>query len=147
MDEGIVTIGFLCYKSNVHEFLHNVFCQISETMLFTNVAPVVMCDNLCFLFYKHIDSSRFEVYKAVNSILNYNICNFFNRYRMEFEKHFERGLTLLRTYLKMDLGRTISNDYVILPGDVPIYGYMQNPYVRERIDLDNVSSTLVENPE
>ena len=139
MDKGIVTIGFLCYKPNVHEFLHNVFCQISETMLFTNVAPVVMCKNLCFLFYKHIDSSRFEVYKAVNSILNYNICNFFN--------FFERDLTLLRTYLKMDIGRTIFNDYVILPGDFPIYGYMQNPYVRERIDLDNVSSTLVENPE
>ena len=88
MDEGVVTVGFLCYKHNVHEFLYNVFCQISETMLFTNVTPVAMSDNLCFLFYKHIGSSRFEV----NSILNYKICSFFNRYRVELEKHFKPNM-------------------------------------------------------
>ena len=124
MDEGVVTVGFLCYKRN------NVSCQISDPMLFTDVAPVVMGNNLCFLIYKHIDISRFEVYKAINSILNYNICNFFDRYEVELEKHFERDLTLLCTrlivkcffsfainkciisdregYLRTDLGITIS---------------------------------------
>ena len=151
MDEDVATVGFLCYKPNVHEFLYNVSCQVSQTMLFTDAAPVVMGDNLCFLFYNHIDVSRFDVCKAINSILNYNICNFFDRYGVGFEEHFKRDLTLLRVrlidesffsfgvnkviisdqegYLRTDLGRTISYEYVIHHGDVPIYGYMQNSYV------------------
>ena len=68
-------------------------------MLFTNVAPGIIEEKLYFLFYKQADARGFEVYRAINFILNNNISNFYDRYGMDFEKHFERDLTLLRIRL------------------------------------------------
>ena len=45
-----VEVGFLSYKPNIYEFLYNVTCRISETWLFGDVAPVIIGQNLCFLF-------------------------------------------------------------------------------------------------
>ena len=44
-----VEVGFLSYKPNIYEFLYNVTCQISETWLFSNVAPVIIGQNLFFI--------------------------------------------------------------------------------------------------
>ena len=86
----------------------------------------------------------FKVYRAINSILNNNISNFYDRYGVDFEKHFERDLTLLRIrligkyffylavnkrivsehkeYLQTDLGKTLTYEYVLQPGSIPVYG-------------------------
>ena len=54
-------------------------------MLFTDVAPGLIEEKLCFLFYKQVDVSRFEVYRAINSILiNNNISYFYGRYGVDF---------------------------------------------------------------
>ena len=94
MYENTVTVGFLSYKPNVYEFLYNLSCQLSDTMLFTDVAPVLIEGKLCFLFYKEVDVSRFEVYRAINSILNNNISNFYDRYGVDFNQHFNKYLRL-----------------------------------------------------
>ena len=52
-------LGFLSYNPNVYEFLYNLSCQLSETMLFTYVALVLIEEKMCFLFYKQVDASRF----------------------------------------------------------------------------------------
>ena len=58
--ENTVTVGFLSYKPNVYKFLYNLACQLSETMLFTDVALVLIEEKFCFLFYKQVDVSRFK---------------------------------------------------------------------------------------
>ena len=40
MDENVLIVGFLSYKPNVYKFLYNLSCQISETMLSTDIALV-----------------------------------------------------------------------------------------------------------
>ena len=100
--ENTVTVGFLSYKSNVYKFLYILACQLSETMLFTDVASVLIEEKLCFLFYKQVDVSRFEVYRAINSILNNNISNFYDRYGVDFNQHFDKDLRLLRVRLMND---------------------------------------------
>ena len=54
---------------------------------------------MCFLFHKHIDISHFEAYRATNSILNINICNFIDRYGVDFNEYFDREFTLVRVRL------------------------------------------------
>ena len=109
--------------------------------------------------------SRFQVFKAINLILNNNIFSFYDRYRVDFEKHFERDLTLLRVRLideyffcfavnkrivsehegclKTDLGKMLTYKYVLQPGGIPVYGYMQKSYIREQIDLNESTSLTV----
>ena len=100
--ESTVTVGFLSYKPNVYEFLYNLSCQLSETMLFTDVALVLIEEKLCFLFYKQVDVSRFEVHRAINSILNNNISNFYDRHGVVFNQHFNKDLRLLHVRLMND---------------------------------------------
>ena len=75
---------------------------VSETMLFTDVALVLIEEKLCFLFYKQVDVSRFEVYRAINSILNNNISNFYDRHGVVFNQHFNKDLRLLHVRLMND---------------------------------------------
>ena len=91
MYENTVTVGFLSYKPNVYEFLCNLSCQLSETMLFTDVAPVLIDKKLCFLCYKQVDVSRFD-----------NISNFYDRYGVDVNQHFNKDLRLLRVRLMND---------------------------------------------
>ena len=95
MYENTVTVDVLSYKPNIYEFLYNLSCQVSETMLFTDVVPVMIEKKNVFLFYKQVDVSRFEVYRAINSIVN-NISNFYHRYRVDFNQHFNKDLRPLR---------------------------------------------------
>ena len=44
-----VEVGFLSYKPNIYEFLYNVTCQISETWRFSDLAPVIIGQNLFFI--------------------------------------------------------------------------------------------------
>ena len=130
-------------------------------MLFTDVAPVLIEEKLCFLFYKQVDVSRFELYRAINSILNNNISNFYNKYRVDFNKHFNKDLRLLRVRLtndnfftfgvnkriasehkgnlEMDGGKTVTYKYVMQPHMVPVYRYIQTSYNRDQINLDEWS--------
>ena len=66
-------------------------------MLFSDVAPIVVKYTLCFSIYKHVDVSKFEAYKTINNILNYNIDNFSNRYGVDLEQHFEDDLNCSRS--------------------------------------------------
>ena len=102
MYENTVTVGFLSYKPNVYEFLYDLSCQLSESRLFTDAAPVLIEKKSCFLFYKQVDVSRFKVYRAINSILNNNISNFYDRYGVDFNRHFNKDLRLLRVRLMND---------------------------------------------
>ena len=112
-------------------------------MLFTDVAPVLIEEKLCFLFYKQVDVSRFEVYRAINSILNNNISNFYDRYRVDFNRHFNKAFRLLPVRLmndnfftfgvnkriasehegnlQMDGGKTVTYEYVMQPHIFPVY--------------------------
>ena len=54
-----VEVGFLSCKPNIYEFLYNVACQISETCLFSDVALVIIGQNLCFLFYKNAETKEY----------------------------------------------------------------------------------------
>ena len=56
--------------------------------MFTDVAPILVEDTLFFLIYRKIDVSKFKAYRAIDSILNNNIQNFIDRYRVDFEKYF-----------------------------------------------------------
>ena len=102
MEGETLTVRLLTYKPNIYEFLYNISCQISETMLFTDVAPIVVKDALCFLIYKHVDVSKFEAYRTINNILNYNINNFSNRFSVDLEQHFEEDFKLLKVRLMED---------------------------------------------
>ena len=86
----------------------------------------------------------FKVYTAINSILNNNISNFYDRYGVDFEKHFERDLALLRIrlidkyffylavnkrivseheeYLQTDPGKNLTYEYVLQSGRISVYG-------------------------
>ena len=112
-----------------------------------------------FLFYKQVDVNRFEVYRAINSILNNNISNFYDRYRVDFDQHFNKDLRLLRVRpmsdsfftfgvkkritsehegnLQMDGGKTVTYEYVVQLHMVSVYGYMQT--YRDQINLEEWS--------
>ena len=62
--------------------------------MFSDVTPIVIEDTICFLIYRHIDVSKFEAYRAIDSILNKNIYNFINRYGVDFDQHFKNDLQL-----------------------------------------------------
>ena len=70
-----VEVGFLSYKPNIYEFLYNVTSQISETWLFSDVVPVIIGQNLCFLFYKNAETKECDAYKAITAVLNNNTSN------------------------------------------------------------------------
>ena len=86
MERESVTVDFLSYKPDVYQFMYNVSCQIANTFLFTDVAAVVVKETIGFLVYKQIGVSRFEVYRALDSILNNNIGNFINGYCSRSER-------------------------------------------------------------
>ena len=117
-----------------------------------------------FLFYKQVDVSRFEVYWAINSILNNNISNFYDRCGVDFNQHFNKDLRLLLVRpmndnfftfgvnkriasehegnLKMDGGKRVTYECVMQPHMVPVYGYMQTSYNRDQINLDEWSHVI-----
>ena len=159
-----VEVGFLSYKPNIYEFLYNVTCQISETWLFSDVAPVIIGQNLCFLFYKNAETKECDAYKVITAVLNNNILNFYARYGADFHTHFESELAIRSERLvnenfyifaikkdiqtdsigkfKTKFGQTISYRYVLLPENAAdfIYGYNQSSYKREKISLNDNSS-------
>ena len=92
MEGETLTVGFLSYKPNIYEFLYNVSCQTSDTFMFSNVTPIVIEDTICFLIYRPIGMSKFEGYRATDSILNNNIYNFISRYGVDFDQHFKNYL-------------------------------------------------------
>ena len=156
-------VGFLSYKPNIYKFLYNATCQISETWLFSDVATVIIGQNLCFLFYKNAETKECDAYKAITAVLN-NILNFYARYGVDFHTHFKSELAIQSERLvnenfyifaikkdiqtdsigkfKTKFGQTISYRYVLLPEDAAdiIYGYNQSSYKREKISLNDNSS-------
>ena len=109
------------------------------------------------MFYKQVDVSRFEEYRAINPILN-NISNFYDRYRVDFNQHFNKDFRLLQVRLlnnnfftfgvskrlasehegnlQMDGGKTVTYEYFMQPQIVPVYGYMHASFNRDQINLD-----------
>ena len=134
----------LSYNPSVYKFLYNLSYHLSETTVFTDLAPVLTEKYLCFLFYIEVGASIFKVQRAINSILNNNIFNFYDRYGLDFQKRFERDLTLLRIrligkyffylavnkrtvskheqYPQTDLGKTLNYKYLLQPGRILVYG-------------------------
>ena len=134
--------------------------------MFTEVAPIVVEDTLCFLIYRKIDVSKFEAYRAIDSILNNNIPNFIDRHGVDFQKYFQDDMLLLRTrimndfyftfainhsiknnskgVLKTDMGTKMEFSYVIIPSTVPVYSYVHTAYNRETIELCEYTSSSSE---
>ena len=155
---------FCLANSNIYKFLYNVTCQISETWLFSDVAPVIIGQNLSFLFYKNAETKECDAYKAITAVLNNNILNFYARYGVDFHKHFESKLAIRSERLvnenfyifpikkdiqtdsirkfKTKFGQTISYRYVLLPENATgiIYRYNQSSYNREKVSLNDKSS-------
>ena len=98
MIQDRVEVGFLSYKPNIYEFLYNVTCQISETWLFSDVVPVIIGQNLCFLFYKNAETKECDAYKAITAVLNNNILNFYARYGVDFHTQFGARDWLMKTF-------------------------------------------------
>ena len=71
-----ITVGF-------YEFVYNITYQISESLLFSDVAPVLIRYNVCFLFYNRHGTSEYEVYRTINAILCNNIDKFSQRYGVD----------------------------------------------------------------
>ena len=128
--------------------------------------PIVIEDMICFLIYKHIDVSKFEAYRAIDSILNKRT---FTILSIDMALIFISTLKLLAVVqsqnngwhffnfiinktvafnhhgiLKTDLGRTQSYNYKLKPASAPIYSYTQSLYNRETINLDEYTSLLNE---
>ena len=117
-------------------------------MLFTDI-----------LFYKQVDVSRFEVYRGINSILNNSNINFYYRYGVDFNQHFNKDLRLSHVRLmnenfftfgvnkriaseheenlQMDGGKMVTCEYVMQPHMVPVHRYMHTLYNRDQINLDD----------
>ena len=142
MESENLTVGFLSYKPDIYEFLYNISYQISETLMFTGVPPIIIEDTLAFLIYRNIDVIKFEAYRAIDTILKNNIENFIDRYASDIEKYFKDHLLLLRTrvmnnfyfilainqgiksnsssVLKTDMGRKVVFSYVTIPSNIPV---------------------------
>ena len=152
MDDEILTVGFLSYTPDIYEFLHNFSCQISETLMFTEVCPILVKDTVCYLIYRKIDVSKFEAYTAIDSILNNNILNFIDRYGVDFQIWYQDDLLLLHAELINDyfftfvvnrgiktsgigvlknyMGKTVDFKYVIIPSSMSVYSDGQTSYNR-----------------
>ena len=92
-------VGFLNYKPNIYEFKYNITCQISESLLFSDVAPVLIGENVCFLFCNIHGTSEYEGYRTINVILCYNIDKFSQSYGVDFSEYVKLDLTVLRARL------------------------------------------------
>ena len=119
-------------------------------MLFTDI-----------LFYKQVDVSRFEVYRGINSILNNSNINFYYRYGVDFNQHFNKDLRLLHVRLmnenfftfgvnkriaseheenlQMDRGKMVNYKCIRQPHMVAVSRYMQTSDNRDQISLDEWS--------
>ena len=138
--------------------MYNITCQISKSLLFSDVASVLIGDNVCFLFYKRHGASEYEAYRTINAILCYNIDKFSQRYGVDFYEHFKLDLTVFRArlidenFFVFAVNRSIAGDYedtlitengwfmhynyVMQPKDIAVYGYMPSAYSRDSINID-----------
>ena len=55
-----------------------------------------------FFNLQTVDVSKFEAYRTINNILNYNINNFSNRFGVDLEQHFEEDFKLPKVRLMED---------------------------------------------
>ena len=69
------------------------------------------------MFYKQIDVNKFEVYRAINSILHNNISNFYDKYGVDFNHDFNKDLRLLCVRLMNDNYFTFGVDKRIVSED------------------------------
>ena len=143
----------------------NVTCQINESLLFSNIAPIIVGDNLCFLFTKEGWVTEVQAYRTITTILNNNISHFVSRYGLRFQDHFKDDFTIQkdrlfsRNFYVFAVNKKLVTDekgtlniyneaipfrYVKHPEDVPIYGYHVPSYFRERVNL-RTWSTITDN--
>ena len=69
------------------------------------------------MFYKQIDVNKFEVYRAINSILYNNISNFYDKYGVDFNHDFNKDLRLLYVRLMNDNYFTFGVDKRVVSED------------------------------
>ena len=67
-----------------NSFFNNVSCQLSETLLFSAFAPVVVDGQIGFIYHKNVECTSIEVYNAFTATLLNNINNFGERYGVSF---------------------------------------------------------------
>ena len=83
------TRQFLSYKPDTYEFFY-VSCQLSETLLFSANAPVIVDGQIGFTYHKNVECTSVEVYNAFTATLLNNINNFGERYGVSFHDTFTR---------------------------------------------------------
>ena len=86
MTNNSVSLGFLSYKPET-EFFYNVSCQLSETLLFSAIAPVVVDGQIGFIYHKNVECTSVEVYNAFTATLLNNI-NHFSLKSIDFSDNF-----------------------------------------------------------
>ena len=118
-------VGFLNYKPNIYEFMYNITCQIWESLLFSDAAPVLIGENVCFLFYKIHGTSEYEGYRTINVILCYNIDKFSQSYGVDFSEYVKLDWTVLRA-------RLIDKKFFVVVVNCLIAGNYEVTLIRER---------------
>ena len=127
-------------------FYTTLHVRFLKLWLFSDVAPVIIGQNLCFLFYKNAETKECDAYKTIKAVLNNNILSFYPRYGVDFHTHFESELAIRSERLvnenfyifaikkdiqadsigkfKTKFGEKISYRYVLLPENAAdiIYG-------------------------
>ena len=146
--------------------MYNITCQILESLLFSDVAPVLIGDNACFLLYKKHGTSEYEAYRTINAVLCYNIDKFSKRYGVDYYEHFKLDLTVLRGRLINEIffvfavncsiagdygdtlitenGRFMQYNYVMQPKDISVYAYSRDSINIDEWSLLSGNSSILE---
>ena len=141
-----------------NSFFNNVSCQLSETLLFSAFAPVVVDGQIGFIYHKNVECTSIEVYNAFTATLLNNINNFGVRYGVSFHDTFKYDFSLKRidfsdnfyvfavnknvqcnseSYHREINGHIVKYKYIVEPTKIPLYNASCSRYNRESIDISD----------
>ena len=158
MTNNFVSLGFLSYKPDTQEFFYNVSCQLSETLLFSAFATVVVDGQIGFIHDKNVECTSVEVYNAFAATLLNNINNFGERYGTSFHDTFKYDFSLKKIdvsdnfylftinknvqcnregYHRETDGHIVKYKYIVEPTEIPVYNASCSRYNRESVDISD----------
>ena len=131
----------MSYKPDTYEFFY-VSCQLSETLLFSAFAPVVVDGQIGFIYLKNVECTSIEVYNAFTATLLNNINNFGERYGVSFHDTLKDNFSLKSIgfsdnfylfainknvrcnsegYHREVNGHIVKYKYIVEPTKIPVY--------------------------
>ena len=141
MTNNSVSLGFLSYKPET-EFFYNVSCQLSETLLFSAIAPVVVDGQIGFIYHKNVECTSVEVYNAFTATLLNNI-NHFSLKSIDFSDNFyllaiNKNVQCNREGYHQEVdGQIVKYKYIVEPTEIPVYNASCSGYNRESVDISD----------